>query len=485
LADIGNNKKNKVKKEWEYSYHAHILFCRKKNFKSLRVERMSTLSIAVLLPSSYLASGGEATANLALADTGSQSSTLYVYPCDTVDQQTTAIEQFLQTSPGPKAFIVGGTNFLIAADQQVSDEVPIISISASATSLSTKVGPNAISYLASNQSVVQSVMLPFRAYAMQSILFLYTEETLQSYGDSTTDLIQQFTLQCALLGIPLSVHVLGASPPAVAPGTLVYIYSIVPPLVEYTTPQWIRSFPSDVFIIVGDVGIECPDIFGTVPAMVQFPWPSDFTTTSQRVFTRIPDNSNNNPFIYPLYDVVYSYVSLYQTLQQQFTISQYLDYNAFTTLPPAYSPVDLINPSTQQPYFGAYFMTLTRNVGITEIQATQYVENFGGAFPFCVQGVVWAFNSGRVPFFNSSIFFNRNILYQYDNGKIRFSKDITTSPSFSQPEDGNFTFTYAYNDDDYFTSLVYYTNPVQKMTVNPTMSIPRQCLCPPKQNQGS
>lgn len=387
---------------------------------------------------------------------------IQIYNVDgSLSQTQTTIDSFLKDYSNYRMCLISErTSILtIIANYLKIKGLNIPNFSVSATSPSIKQLSNSLTYAPFDSYVAMSLFLIYVQYGMKQITILYESGTLddifiQSY-------IFEINKQANLLGIPVNVQILNTNINyQIKEYTHIVLLSNTNSLKnKYINPNFLNQIPKNCYITLSDLNNDCPDIFGSIPAIVLVPIQINYTTTSQLVYDNLTINKSLLYYgIYPLYDYLYTLVALGQT-DLPLTISNYLSLNAFQENLQAWTNAVVYDEQLNGSLFGKYLGIFTKNVliGDDSILFNQY--NRGGLIYLPDSQSTFRM-IGIVPFFQSLNYYNLNEYYKvYDeSGYLLFvGYDLSTLNYHGlQVNTGtqcDINFLYSYNDEGYFNKL--------------------------------
>ena len=386
------------------------------------------------------------------------------------------LTDFLATFPpgSPAATISQKTSVIsvLSTDlQNLGLDIPCFSISATATLMKTL--PNSLTYAPFDQYSVMNNYMIYKEYQMKHLKILYQPNSSdEAFFSSYIELMQT---QGTLLNISVEVDtiVLNKTTYNLQQDTAIVLLFSDYSLINST---FFSQIPTGCYISMTDINNNVPDIFGTIPAFVILPFPVDYTSTSQNVYDSLTNTTNFIYNIYGFFDILYTIDFFTTNPSLPFTLQNYVDVNAFTTIPSAfgYSSWNLdINGSD----YGLYDIIFTKDSVIGSDTTLFNTYNDGGIARLPQSQSIFM-SMGIAPFFSSKIFICRqNYIKIYNQNKalivVRFEKNTTeyNNQQIIVAETLPCNFSISYGEDGFFTAL----QPIfsicnKKLVVNATMS---------------
>jgi hypothetical protein len=392
-----------------------------------------------------------------------------------------ALENFIQKySSGKRATVSSSSVILIDSSSYfIKNNLNILSISVAASSSIIKTIPNVLTYKYLNQSAVLSNFIVYQDYQMKQIHVLYQKNT--SNDILLKDILDLTIYQSNLLNINISVSFLeqGQYNYNIKPKSMVIILGNTEDLINiYITPQFLKNFPSESFIILSTFNRYITNIFGDIPAFVQLPTNINYTTLSKTVYDAVKNNPDGFDFtIYPFYDILFV-LNDFTINGLEITKENYVSINPYGSSPPAWLLNTSISPITNSTPYGKYEYTFTKDVIIGN-DKNLFLKYYDGGQQQLPDSYSIFKIAGITPNNPSLIEYDEAIYYEiYDSNNklvcVKFNSDITNFPIGKNLNVGKTVqtkFIYKYNDEGYFIKLerLYPYNGVIPQ-VNSTMS---------------
>ena len=392
-----------------------------------------------------------------------------------------ALENFVQKySSGKRATVSSSSVILIDSSSYfIKNNLNILSISVAASSSIIKTIPNVLTYKYLNQSAVLSNFIVYQDYQMKQIHVLYQKNT--SNDILLKDILDLTIYQSNLLNINISVSFLeqGQYNYNIKPKSMVIILGNTEDLINiYITPQFLKNFPSESFIILSTFNRYITNIFGDIPAFVQLPTNINYTTLSKTVYDAVKNNPDGFDFtIYPFYDILFV-LNDFTINGLEITKENYVSINPYGSSPPAWLLNTSISPITNSTPYGKYEYTFTKDVIIGN-DKNLFLKYYDGGQQQLPDSYSIFKIAGITPNNPSLIEYDEAIYYEiYDSNNklvcVKFNSDVTNFPIGKNMNVGKTVqtkFIYKYNDEGYFIKLerLYPYNGVIP-EVNSTMS---------------
>ena len=392
-----------------------------------------------------------------------------------------ALENFIQKySSGKRATVSSSSVILIDSSSYfIKNNLNILSISVAASSSIIKTIPNVLTYKYLNQSAVLSNFIVYQDYQMKQIHVLYQKNT--SNDILLKDILDLTIYQSNLLNINISVSFLeqGQYNYNIKPKSMVIILGNTEDLINiYITPQFLKNFPSESFIILSTFNRYITNIFGDIPAFVQLPTNINYTTLSKTVYDAVKNNPDGFDFtIYPFYDILFV-LNDFTINGLEITKENYVSINPYGSSPPAWLLNTSISPITNSTPYGKYEYTFTKDVIIGN-DKNLFLKYYDGGQQQLPDSYSIFKIAGITPNNPSLIEYDEAIYYEiYDSNNklvcVKFNSDVTNFPIGKNLNVGKTVqtkFIYKYNDEGYFIKLerLYPYNGIIPQ-VNSTMS---------------
>ena len=392
-----------------------------------------------------------------------------------------ALENFIQKySSGKRATVSSSSVILIDSSSYfIKNNLNILSISVAASSSIIKTIPNVLTYKYLNQSAVLSNFIVYQDYQMKQIHVLYQKNT--SNDILLKDILDLTIYQSNLLNINISVSFLeqGQYNYNIKPKSMVIILGNTEDLINiYITPQFLKNFPSESFIILSTFNRYITNIFGDIPAFVQLPTNINYTTLSKTVYDAVKNNPDGFDFtIYPFYDILFV-LNDFTINGLEITKENYVSINPYGSSPPAWLLNTSISPITNSTPYGKYEYTFTKDVIIGN-DKNLFLKYYDGGQQQLPDSYSIFKIAGITPNNPSLIEYDEAIYYEiYDSNNklvcVKFNSDVTNFPIGKNLNVGKTIqtkFIYKYNNEGYFIKLerLYPYNGVIPQ-VNSTMS---------------
>lgn len=179
-------------------------------------------------------------------------------------------------------------------------------------------------------------------------------------------------------------------------------------------------------IFLTTVNYDIGDIFGDIPAFVSILAPTNYTTTSNTVYSNLKNKSNYTYLIYAFYDILYTL----QFMSDNGIISNYTNYmdsKAFQYIPEAYSNSLQLDNTINGFKYGRYDIIFTSNslLNTQELLDTYNKYNFNDGTIIKLKDSESIFiSTGIIPFFASKLYYiDQNLIKIYDeNNNLKYVK---------------------------------------------------------------
>ena len=402
------------------------------------------------------------------------------YFVDGLPSQTiSSIDNFISKYPtGKRAIISNYSSIVIISSNYCKDNnLDILNVSPGANSNTIKTLTNTITYAPYNKYSVMSFFQVFVDYQMKEVKILYELNTLNEsfYKSILNDII----IQADLLGIKYSISYLqiGQNDYNIKKKSGIFILSDPEQLQNlYITPQFLKNVPPKCFIALSESYYK--NIFGNIPSFVFFPFPINYTTTSQEVYNAIKNNKIIYFTIFSLYDILFV-LNNFTINEQSLNSASYISvipYNSLTI--PACLYNSYLELSNNGSLYGKYQLIFTSNVIIGNDYAL-FLKNYGGGQLSLPDSYSIFRNIGITPNNPSLIEYAEAEYYKIYNNKnklvcIRNNCNVTNFPFDANLNIGltlDIKFIYEYAENGYFSTLKrLYSCTLKVPKVNLTMS---------------
>lgn len=384
------------------------------------------------------------------------------YFVDTSTVQTiNAIQSFITTHPSGKRVIISNFSSIVK-DSDIycnNNNIDIINISPGANSNIIKTLNNTLTYAPYNKYSVMAFYQIFVDYNMKEVKILCEKNIPE--GSFYKTILDELVTQANLLGIKYSINILSedVSNYNIRKKTAIFILSDPDQLKNtYITPAFLENIPRKCFFALSESYYE--NIFDNIPALVFFPFPVNFTSTSKEVYDAIIDKTIIYYTIFSLYDILFV-LSKFTTNNLPITKFNYINFNAYggSYVPAAMSNNSLDNNINAAPY-GKYQVLFTKNVIINNDQVLFLQHYRGGQLSLPNSYSIFK-NVGLTPNNASLIEYDEAYYYKiYKNNNIYvvgYNFDIINVVSddvnISNGSVINTKFIYKYNSEGYFSTL--------------------------------
>jgi len=384
------------------------------------------------------------------------------YFVDTSPVQTiSSIQQFITNHPsGKRAIISNYSSVVKEADTYCrNNNIDIINVSPGANSNIIKTLNNTLTYAPYNKYSVMAFFQIFMDYNMKEIKIL-CEKNIPDGGFYKT-ILDEIVAQANLLGVKYSINMLsaGVSNYNIKKKSAIFILSDSEQLKNtYVTPAFLENIPRKCFFALSESYYE--DIFGRIPALVFFPFPINFTTTSKEVYDAIIDKTIIYYTIFSLYDILFV-LSKFSINNLPLTKDNYINYNAYgSSSVPAAMYNNYLDATINGAPYGKYQVLYTKNV-IIDADQSLFLQHYRGGQLSLPNSYSIFKNVGLTPNNNSLIEYDEAHYYKIYKNNTIFIVGYSSNITEIIIEDGNISngivintkFIYEYNSDGYFSTL--------------------------------
>lgn len=375
-------------------------------------------------------------------------------------QTISAINNFVSKYPtGKRAIVSNYSSIVITSSNYCKDNnFDILNVSPGANSNEIKKLTNTITYAPYNKYSIISFFQIFVDYQMNEVKILYEANTPNDsfYNSILNDII----IQADLLGIKYSISYLkiGQNNYDIKKKSGIFILSEPVQLKNlYITPQFLKNVPAECFIALSESYYE--NIFGNIPAFVFFPFPVNYTITSQEVYNAVKSSKIIYYTIFSLYDILFV-LNDFTTNDESLNSQTYISIIPYKTTVPACLYNSYLELSINGSLYGKYQVIFTNNIIIgNDIEL--FLRYYGGGQLSLPDSYSIFRNIGITPNNPSLIEYDESEYYKiYDNNNnllcVRNNCNITNFPAIYDLNIGTTLYTkfiYEYNDDGYFSSL--------------------------------
>ena len=403
----------------------------------------------------------------------------------TVSATNNALDSFINKYPYGKQVVITTTSAIVLECSRyfVKNGLDILSLSLTATANRLQQEKNILTYAPFNKYAVINNFLIYQDYQMKYIHVLYQQNTTNDLFFS--DYLEQIQIQSQLLNIPVKVSFLQLDDPNynIQEWSMVIILSNTLILENvYITPNFIKNFPKNSFIIGTDNNTNIHDIFYNIPAVVQTPTNINFTSLSETFYNTVklvPGFRITSLYAYyAFYDALFVLYD-FTTNGLEITNENYVSVNPYSNNnQPAWLLNSYLSSSINGAPYGKYQYTFTKDV-ILGNNKDLFLKYYDGGQQQLQNSYSIFKIVGITPNNPSLIEYDEANYYEiYDSNNhlvcVKFNSDVTNFPIGKNLNVGKTIqtkFIYKYNDEGYFIKLerLYpYNDVIPK--VNSTMS---------------
>ena len=392
-----------------------------------------------------------------------------------------SLDDFINKYPSGKRITISVTSsqLIYCSSYFQNKNLNILSLSLSATSNILQKEKNILTYAPYNKYAVMNNFLIYQDYQMKYVHVLYQKNTTNDIYKN--DYLNQINIQANLLNISVLVSFFesGKFNYNIKENSMVIIIAETNDLInDYITPEFIKNFPKNSFIICTDANTDITDIFGDIPTFIQTPTNINFTLLSRTVYNTVKNNPLGFDYtVYPLYDILFV-LNNFTINSLEITKENYINVNPYGSSPPAWLLNSYLSPILNGSPYGKYQYTFTKDVIINK-NKNLFLKYYSGGqeqLPdsfsiFKIIGITQ--NNPSLIDYDEADYYK---IYDCNNNLVcvRFNNNITNFPFGKNINSGktNLTkFIYRFNNEGYFSYLrILYNNCFRIPEVNETMS---------------
>jgi hypothetical protein len=392
-----------------------------------------------------------------------------------------SLDDFINKYPSGKRISISATSsqLIFCSNYFLNNNLNILSLSLSATSNILQKQKNILTYAPYNKYAVMNNFLIYKDYEMKYVHVLQQKDTENDIF--LNDYLEQIKIQSQLLNISVSIsffekdkynYNIKEKSMVIILGSTFEIRNI------YITPQFIKNFPKNSFIICTDNNTDMTNIFGDISTFIQAPTNINFTPLSETVYNTVKNNPLGFDYtVYPLYDILFV-LNNFTTNNLEITKENYTSVNPYGSSQPAWLLNTTLSPILNGAPYGKFQYTFTKDVIIGK-NKNLFLKYYDGGQQQLPDSYSIFKIAGITPNNPSLIEYDEANYYKiYDCNNnlvcVRFNSDLTNFPIGKNINVGKTIqtkFIYKYNDEDYFIKLerLYLCNG-EIPKVNKTMS---------------
>lgn len=348
----------------------------------------------------------------------------------TIRQTEDALNDFVSKYPyGQRACVSALTSILNSCSVYIfNNNLNILSLSISSASLTTQKLYNTITYGYYLDKSVMSSFFIIKDYGIQNIVIFLEKTTTNSiYFQNYCDvIIKQNNLLDKLPLIKYDFIPTDTNPVNIPQNSCVYVLVDTSSVSNIYLNKIKNSFINNTtsYLFFSNINYEIKDIFGIIPAIISLNRPTNYTSTSTKVYNSFTNrNINYNP-AYALYDILYSLTNL---ANNNIVISKdsYVNTNAFQDIPEAYSNSLVLNENINGFEYGAYDTVLIKNSLLNTDNLNELYNKYksDGSVSRTSDSQSIFKSVGIVPFFSSKILYaDASLIKIYQENTLKYVK---------------------------------------------------------------